>query len=368
MLQYAELNLKENPFKANIPNPELDRHNNLIWAGLKNIKGTIVSIYTQAANTIHKQIILNWGPYGGGKTFAADYFINSYFNSTENDKSFVQVYIRSPKDGSKASKDFFKNFIDFISFNKISEISKMKKNELGEANFKSFITQTIKSQEFSEAIYQLSSNDPDVLNLMRRYIYTGLTKTELKKLNLARNLEIDTDYIKFLAAIILILIHPNNRFVLWIDEMEDLIYYSPKYYRTFSQILRDLFDTLSQNFTVFMNFTLSEPKESTIELLLGGAIWSRINRKVRFKELSVEDALEYILDLLRNYQLEENGTIPFNENVSQDVIDLISPTDITPRKLNEYFGELIEYARENDHALITEDVLKLWLSSKELNG
>lgn len=368
MLQYNELNLIENPFKENVPNPEIDGTNNLIWAGLSNIKETITSIYNQAASSNHKQIILNWGPYGGGKTFAADYFINTYFNNIRSEKTFVQVYLRSPKDGAKASRDFFKNFIDFISFSKISEICKQKRLELGENDFKSLITQTIKSQEFSEAIFQLSSDDMDVLDLMRRYIYASLTKTELKKLNLARNLEMDTDYIKFLAAIILILIYPNSRFVLWIDEMEDLIYYSSKNYRTFSQILRNLFDTLPKNFSVFMNFTLSEPKVSTIELLLGGAIWSRINKKVRFKELSAEDALEYIQELLKNYQLEKNGEIPFTENVIKDVVGLISPTEITPRKLNEYFGELVEFAREKGFAPITNDVLKNWLSFKDLHS
>jgi len=76
MLQYSKLNLKENPFKANIPNPEIDKSNKLIWAGLNNIKETISSIYRQASYSTHKQIILNWGPFGGGKTFAADYFIH----------------------------------------------------------------------------------------------------------------------------------------------------------------------------------------------------------------------------------------------------------------------------------------------------
>ncbi|HRQ54023.1 MAG: hypothetical protein IT276_16895 [Ignavibacteriaceae bacterium] len=368
MLQYDVLNLKENPFKENIPNPELRGQNSLIWAGLKELKNTIESIYTQAANSTHKQIILNWGPYGGGKTFAADYFINTYYEYNDNNKSFVQVYLRSPKDGTKATKDFFKNFIDFVTFNKIAETSKFIKDDLGDDDFKKLISTTIKSQEFSEAIYKLSSDDFDTLDMMRRYIYTGLTKTELKKLNLARNLEIDTDYIKFLAAIILILEYPNNRFVLWLDELEDLIYYSPKNYRTFSQILRDLFDTIPKNFTVFMNFTLSEPKESTIEILLGGAIWSRINKKVRFKELSVADALGYVNELLKGFQLELNGTSPFTEEVVQKTIALIAPTDLTPRKINEHFGELIEFARENDHTSITTEVLSSWLDFKETNG
>jgi len=39
----------------------------------------------------------------------------------------------------------------------------------------------------------------------------------------------------------------NGRVVIWLDEMEDLIYFAPKNYKAFSQILRGLFSLLGNN-------------------------------------------------------------------------------------------------------------------------
>ena len=90
--------------------------------------------------------------------------------------------------------------------------------------------------------------------------------------------------------------------------MEDLIYYSPKHYKIFSQVLRDLFDSLHSSVLFFMNFTLAESEESTIELILGGAVWSRITKKIRYKQFTEKNAFDYCNELLTRSKID--STIP----------------------------------------------------------
>jgi hypothetical protein len=368
-MSYDKLNLTGNPFRNNIPKPDLKKTDHLVWAGQEKIRNKISLFYERALNNNYKQIILNWGPYGGGKTFSADYFINyQTFDLTKT--NLTQIYIRSPKSGNIAGKELFKNIMDYLSFSEICKRANLIVNDLGEEVLYERLNSRIKSEEFSRSILLLGSDDPDILETMRRYVYSGLSRPELKTLRLARNVETVTDNVKFVSGILTLYSFPiakkDSRIILWLDEMEDLIYYAQKEYRSFSQMLRDLFDTLNENFTVFMNFTFSEPQEDTIELLLGGAIWSRINSKIRFKELNESDAFEYINELLRFYQIDKAIVYsPFNEELIKSLLSLIPKSELTPRSINRIFGEILEFTVENDLSTLSE-AYPLWYNSKNI--
>jgi Cdc6-like AAA superfamily ATPase len=368
-MSYAKLNLTGNPFRNNIPKPDLRKTDHLVWAGQEKIKSKIGLFYERALNNNYKQIVLNWGPYGGGKTFSADYFINyQKFDLTKI--NLTQIYIRSPKSGNIAGKELFKNIMDYLSFSEICKRASIIFKDLGEEVLYERLNNRIKSEEFSRSILLLGSDDTDILETMRRYVYSGLSRAELKTLRLARNIETITDNIKFVSGILALYSFPINkkesRIILWLDEMEDLIYYAQKEYRSFSQMLRDLFDTLNENFTVFMNFTFSEPQEDTIELLLGGAIWSRINSKIRFKELNDNDAFEYINQLLKFYQIDKTKEcFPFNEDLIKKLLSLIPKSELTPRSINRVFGEILEFTIENNLNDLSE-AYPMWYSSKNI--
>ncbi|MCK4667322.1 hypothetical protein KAU33_11260 [Candidatus Dependentiae bacterium] len=367
---YEKFNLKGNPFKNNIPKPVLKSKNKLVWAGLEKIKNKLNLYYDRALTSNHKQIILNWGPYGGGKTFSADYFIN-YIDFDLKNLNFTQIYLRSPKTGNIAGSELYKNILDYLSFSDIcSRVNTLIKEYGDEALFK-IINSRIKSEEFTKSLILLGNEDRDILETMRRYVYSGLNRTELKELLLARNIETNSDNVKFMAGILTLYTitfdKKDSRVIFWLDELEDLIYYSQKEYRAFSQILRDLFDTLVDNFTVFLNFTFSEPQDDTIELLLGGAIWSRINAKIRFKELNEEDATIYIKQLLRFYQINKTENFsPFTEDLILQVLGLIPKSDLTPRSINKLLGDLLDFALENDYKL-NEEAYVSWFESKYID-
>lgn len=359
-MEYTDLNLKENPFKDITPTPG-QIEDNFVWAGMPTIKSKIEDAYKDTFRFSSRQVILNWGPWGGGKTFSAYYFINKH-----KKPNIFQAYIRSPKDGSKSTEEFFYNIIDYLTFSSIKRQIQERINTIGETKLRKLLNNRIRSEEFTSAIILLASQEEYVAELMQRYIYSGLTKTELGKIGLPRNIESGTDYVKFLSGIILCFLgeigNSKGKFILWIDEMEDLIYFSQKNYRAFSQILRDLIDTLNEDFTVFFNFTLAEPQESTIELILGSALWSRINKKIRFKDLSEEDALLYCSELINHYQVNKNKAdyYPFNEGILREVFSIIPQGNLTPREINKYCGSFLNHAIKKNKNILDAKLLKDW--------
>jgi hypothetical protein len=266
-----------------------------------------------------------------------------------------------------ATSEFFRNIIDFISFTKLKTTIGQAIRSMGEDQFELFVNRRIRSEEFTKAIGLIGSSNEEVTALMNRYIFDGLTKTELKKLGLARNLNSDGDYVKFLSGIILAMLRAkgakSGKFIMWVDEMEDLIYFSQKDYKAFSQTLRDVLDTVNENLTVFFNFTMAEPEESTIESLLGGALWSRINKRIRFREMDISGAKIYCIDLINHFRIDKrNQNIPLDENLVEKVIKLIPGEAYTPREINKYFGSLINFSIEKKKYTIDENLVEKWIA------
>ncbi|MEX2410221.1 MAG: hypothetical protein WD607_02415 [Candidatus Paceibacterota bacterium] len=367
MISFSDLNLLENPFKNITPIPGQNIEEELPWAGMKKVKKEIADIYRKGIESSPRQIILNWGPYGGGKTFSSYHFLNQNFKT---DKDILQVYVRSPKSGNSADIEFFRTILDFITFSKIrSRIKNLIENNSENEIFK-LVNSRIVSEEFTEAILKIGEVKEENTEYIRRYLYTGLTKTELRKVGLHRNLDTPTDLIKLLTGIFICFIgsekYGQGKIFLWVDEMEDLIYFTKKEYTAFSRLLRDLIDSLNNHFTLFMNFTLAEPDESTIEILLGDAINSRIDKRVRFDELNYEDALEYCSDLIHYYQIEKKKTIePFTENALKLIFESIRGVDLIPRQINKKCSNLINYCIDNEITLIDEKVTAKWLNSQD---
>lgn len=364
MSSNMDLNLKYNPFQNITPTLE---DGNIVWAEMHDIKQKIEKSYSDCLASNSKQIILNWGQYGGGKTFSAFYFINKH----KQTQDFTNIYVRCPKDGSKSTDEFFKSVIDYISFEKIHIRVKELLTSIGEVKLLEYLTAKA-SREYAKAICLLGSDDTETKETMNRFLYSGLTKTELKKLGLAKDIQTDSDSIKFLAGIISIFTGDGKLFkghvALWIDEMEDLIYYSPKHYKTFSQVLRDLFDSIQGSILFFMNFTLAESEESTIELILGGAVWSRITKKIRYKQFTEKNAFDYCNELLNHSKIDTDKSAPIDSETINKVIKLIPIGNLTPREINKHFKSLFDFASDKGIKQIDENLVNGWIKDYEENN
>jgi hypothetical protein len=359
MATLSELNLNFNPFKDITPSLVGAQPK---WAGMKEVRSKIEKVYHDCISNNSKQIVLNWGQYGGGKTFSAYYFIKQFAN---NDKNITHIYVVSPKDGSKATNEFFKGVIDFLSFEKIRQQIRKIISLKNERYLYEFLAPNV-GQEYAKAICLIGSEDLNVSDLMNRFLYAGLTKTELKKLGLAKDISTDTDSIRFLSGIILCFVGNeeivNGRVILWLDEMEDIIYYAPKHYKAFAYVLRDLFNTINSGFLALMNFTLAEGEDTTIELILGGAIWSRITSKIRYKQFNIDDALEYCNELLSNAQIIKDISKPFSNSILKSVLGIVPSSLLTPREINKHLTSLINFSLEKGRTQIDDEILASWIN------
>jgi len=364
MTTLTELNLGFNPFKDATAN---NASSNLVWASMDDVKSKIERSYNDCLTNNSKQIILNWGQWGGGKTFSAFYFAKEMHGVDH----LQHIYIKCPKDGAKATDELFTSVIDSISFDGLNKHIKKLIASVGDVALIDYLS-PIATKEYAKAIALIGSSNSEISDTMNRFLFSGITKSELKKLGLARDIQTDSDSVKFLSGILSCYTGTdqinNGRVVIWLDEMEDLIYFAPKNYKIFSQILRDLFDTIPDRFLFFMNFTLSEGQESTIQLILGDALWSRVTKKIRYKEFSEEDALSYVKDLLIASKINKASDLPFNIDIAQALINNIPLNTLTPREINKNITSLLSYAVEHNSNNIDIHVFNEWVKDYAENS
>jgi len=354
-MNIENLNLKHNPFEHLTPNQRTSTY----WAGEKDIMQIIESIYINSFDKSSRNVILNWGHFGSGKTFTAYYFKNKKFENIENNQ-IINIYTRTPKDGIKITQQIFRDILDGISLRKLKYYINEVLSEIGEDKLFDYIYEKINSEEFTNAIINLGKESQldTQFELMKKYIFGTISANELNILGLIRKLESDSDYRKFLAGIILAITATKKpkRVFLWIDEMEDLIYYTSKQYKEFAQTIRDLADTADEKFTIFMNFTFSESEEENIRLLIGEALWTRVNQKIHFKNFGLEQTIEYCKDLLKNSQIDttKGDFSPFDKEVIYKLFD----KPMNPREINRNLNDLIQFALKQEFNLINIELLE----------
>ena len=352
--------LKENPFNVSPPtNPE-----DAVWAGMPELKRQFDEILSEALSSSVTQVVLNRGPIGGGKTHASLYF-SLQENLPHVNPAVRKVYtvrVSTPKETGKADEDFYVELLDKFGMTTIQETIYSAITELGESESLRTLRTVVGSEELARAIVLLGSEESeDMQKLLRAYFLEGCTKTELRKIGVARNITKSQDRFRVLAGVLRCFIglsptsklSEHSRVCLWIDEMEDLVYFTSSQFRPFTQGLRELIDRLPNFFTLFMNFTLTSPEEyEEIEVVLGKALVDRITNPVYFPELEIDEAMEYVkelLDFYRTIDLSSKGlllTYPFEEAALGNILEDLEKR--TPRSINKRCRNAITFAfRDN---------------------
>ncbi len=359
-MEIQDLNLRKNPFENITPHLG-DTSADLHWAAMEQIKEEIENIYVKKGR--FRQLILNWGDWGGGKTFAAQYFRK--FPPSIEGMELTQLYIKTPRDGSKAGSLLFTKIIDFLSPSNIIGRIESAINIFGTKELYEFLNDRIHNEPIAKGIIWLGENNYYSKELKERYIYGEITSSELKNIKgLSRRLQSDEDFLVFLIGILLCFIgdgeRTNGRVVMWLDETENLLDLNAAQYKKFSQVLRDLVDNLTENFILFLNFTLSEPQLESIQIILGEALWSRIDKKIRFA-LRDEEKFKYVADLINHYQIRKGNYAPFTKESIDAILDTVKEGNTTPREINKRFNSIIEYSLDNGFKEITVEVVNDWI-------
>jgi len=359
-MTFEELNLTQNPFELINPSLGFQSEVPVFWAGMKNQKRELENTFLNAAG--HRNLILNWGPFGAGKTHAAFYFKNQPI--LEQQVELITLYVRTPLENGDAIQQLLENIIDDLSFTKLKEIIQARIAELGESQLFNLISASIKSEAYALAIIKLGYSELKLDDFMYRYIYANVSRTELKKFQLPRALKTEADYLKFLAGLIACFTAGKTltKVVLWIDELENLLYYTSRQFKRLTQGIKTLVDSYD-NLLIFLNYTLSDGDEERLRILIGDVLWDRITHKLGFSFLSVEKGLEYCEDLITHYQIDKSmGYFPFDEAALKTLFNSLETRCLTPYEINKKCSGMLCYSLENHFKKITQKKVVKWLN------
>ena len=363
--------LRQNPFPDTPPR----RPQEAVWAGFPQLKAQFETLFTEALCTSTTQVVLNRGDWGSGKTHAAIFFgTRDRLPPVEGRqvKDVHILYIRTPKEPAQADVILYRDIIEALRFSRLRRTIQGIIAEYGQQIALGRLQEIVGSEALGRALWLLglekgrsgqlrllgeNEASAEWHRLLEAYFFSQYTKSDLKQLGLSRGIDNAQDRFRVLGGLLRCLVglapterlEEHTRVILWIDEMEDLFYFTTRQHRPFTQGLRDLIDALPGYVTLFMNFTLAEPESlEDIRIVLGGALMDRITHHVYFQEPDETGAFEYVSDLLRQFRTEspeDRGlplTYPFTEAALRALIAGLPLR--TPRDLNQACSETISKA------------------------
>ncbi len=353
---FEKFKLKDSAFPVT-PN---DR-DEISWFGFERLKREFQNIFERSSTERLRLCVLNRGRLGAGKTHAAKYFFAQHAQQKEVGDyfRFIPIVVESPKQPPKAFVDFSNRLFNAITFNRIVQASH---NLRKDGDVESLFSRLLNATGSEDIATALSKIDNDNRLLIRKYLLGEGTAKELRDIGVAKRLVKDHEFALAIVGGLYLLIHGQSkeretlsRIVIWIDEMEDLIYFATRYYLPFTQALREVIDRTNYHLTLMLNFTFSEPEElPAIEHILGQAIMQRVNQHVIFQQPDADEMKPYLLDLLSHNCIKDteyHPTFPFTNDAFGLLIE--SATLKTPRFLNKLCDTLLRDL-QNDPAFDIE--------------
>lgn len=349
-MDFSDLNLKNNPFRLTPPlNPE-----EIIWVDFNELKLKLEERIKIGISTSPSSIVLNWGSYGIGKTHAALYYSRtSRLADVAKELGCREakcVKVNLPRTTKDPVQAFLRAFLGHIRFETIkSDFDDLKSifNDKIQLILDSISNDAIITKIFKKIVEE---NDPETIILIEDYFYGDSKKGVLERLDLPYGLQDDEQVVNLFSTYINAITYEKklySSFFLWIDEFEDIDVLSKSNQERFTTFLRQLIDKTPNNLTIFLNFS---PKPfSTKEDLsrtLGDALSTRLRSQIDFKEPSVDQAIDYIDELLNHSFFRKETTTnrfqPFTKDSVEYVLNHINRR--TVRIINETFSLLIELA------------------------
>jgi len=342
---------------------------------MPRLRSQLDALFIDALTTPATQVVLNRGTFGSGKTHAAVFFGTRDqlppVAGTQVEDTLI-LCVRNPKEGANASEIFYQDIIEAIRFGRLRQTILELIAERGKQGALETLQDAAQSEALGRAIWLLGleerghrqlelfdkeNESAEWRRMLEAYFFSQSTKGDLKQLGLSRGIASAQDRFRVLSAVLHSFIGfsspeelpDHRRVILWIDEMEDLVYFTSRQHRPFTQGLRELTDRLPYYFTLLMNFTLTTPEEwEDINVTLGGAVMDRMTHHIYFQEPNQDEAFEYICDLLQRFRTEVPErlglplTYPFTEDALRTAISTLP--SCTPRDLNQRCSSIVTKA------------------------
>lgn len=374
--------LSSDPFSITAPRSIGKRR--IVWAERKQLKADIESTMIHSLKLAPSRLVLNWGPWGTGKTHAMNYF------SDEANLGFIKesglklpliltTALPKPVKAGETAIALYIEFLESIGYRNLSDhISKIETGVLKKQPpreffeegkiLRNFFYEQTQSEDLATIFFKMGKHlQPD---LIRRYLYMGGTSSDLRDLGIAREIKSFNDILRTLSAVFnLLTMEVENGpiyqgVIIWIDEVEDIKEIPSRDILMFRGFIRDMLEAVPYGLTIFLNYTpFIEEKFDETWHHLGEAIMKRIEHTIRFEPCSPVEAKEYVVSLMNHpahrskeskqalRKLTLDHFYPFSEDSLGFVVELLSsdPSNpLTPRRINKACALLLRRALDED--------------------
>ena len=341
---FEKFNLRDNAFPVTPTDQD-----GTPWFGFNTLRQEFETVFERSGTEHLRLCVLNRGRLGAGKTHAARYFAAKFATQQAfgDYHRCVSIVIESPKQPPKAFGDFTSRLFNGVTFRRIVEAAQNLR-ALSDADV--VFRRLLEATGSEDVATVLSKIDDSNLLLSKAFLLGGGTARELRELGVAKKLTNEHEFALAVVAVLHLLIHGQSgeretisRVALWMDEMEDLVYFPTRYYLPFTQALREVIDRTNLHMTLMLNFTFSEPQDlPAIENVLGQALMQRVNHHIVFQQPTFEDMRDYLLELFLFNRLS-NAPCPPSFPFGPDAFGLLveSAVSKTPRFLNKLCDMLL---------------------------
>ena len=358
-------NLKDYPFPTSSATEEKEAKGGFLWADLEEVKEELENFIEMNLSTPASFSLLTWGLRGGGKSYAMNYFMAQSYEekkfplfvpiSLRVSKTALRglylVLIETLRDKIKEPMFISEEFGDLLQYENRTKIELEK--ELGKYTPIENIRKIL-AKWLAAMVLRNEKEREKVEKILKLGRVRGETKLEEDDI-----LEILSTAFNFLSA------HPNLqrfRFILWIDEWENIRDIPTMEYLRINDAIRYLMDHLPYNFTLIINVTIRPGEgEDDVPKYFTSQVYDRFNRKLWFPTLSENDGLKYTLDRLECYRLSpqkrgEDKYFPFIEDSLRQTFKILEHP--LPRTINNVLGYLLDIAERENKKNINSEFIK----------
>ena len=242
---FERFNLKDNSFPVTPTDQDKAQ-----WFGFSPLKREFEDAMQRSGTERLRLSILNRGQLGAGKTHAAHYFAAKYATAENigNYFRFIPLVIESPKQPQRAFIDLASRLFNAITFRRITLASSGLRSLRGAETLFAVLLEATGSEDIATVLSNIEDSN---LLLSKTFLLGGGTARELRELGVAKRIASEHEFAAAVVGIIRLLIHGQSperetlsRVLLWIDEMEDLVYFPTRYYLPFTQALREVIDRI----------------------------------------------------------------------------------------------------------------------------
>lgn len=372
VINFEKAFLKDNPFAGTPAGPGEE----IIWAAMTAPKEQIRNRILNSLATSPYSLILNWGPWGGGKTHAAKYFTQQKVLSELSKQAAVPPplshVVTIPRNAKDIVRDIYLALMSYLGIQRIGEdLSRVAEN-LGE-RFDPLVRTYTGDEELAQSLLMLSGRKTvgkgkqdnllpedagQISTELRRYFLLSAANPELNALGLVRKIENSNDQIKVLSAIYNLLLYSKevtplySEIIIWFDEVEEILSLPGKQQVILTGLIRDFTDYIPSNLTMFLNFTpRTGGRFEDLSAYLSSAVVDRVRDQIYFNYFDENQIKQYISELLNNpkYRLpglkknQANLYFPFTADAVEILTELLM-SKATPRTINDICSLVIERA------------------------